>query len=71
MRSSITLPRPDVSVTPATDRDPLAPSGSVDIVISRDNKAKSYRADGGSTTAIVKDAVEKILNDRHSAEWLP
>jgi hypothetical protein len=64
------LPRPDVSVTPAGDRDPGAPQGSVDVVISRDGKAISHRAEGSTTSEVVKDAVEKILNDHRSAEWV-
>lgn len=63
------LPRPTVEVTPT--QDPSAPSGSVDVVISRDGKATSHRADGSSTTEIVKDAVRKVLDDHRTAEWLP
>lgn len=66
-----TLPRPDVNVTHATERDPNAPPGSMDVVISRDGKAKSYRVVGDTGPAIVKDAVEKVLGDPHSGEWLP
>ncbi len=66
-----TLPRPDIAVTPAIERDITAPTGSVDVVISRDGKAKSFRAEGGSVTEVVKDAVEKILGDAGTAEWLP
>lgn len=64
------LPRPEVTVTPASDRDPIAPSGSVDIVISRGGKGKSYRADGSSAPEIVKDAIEKVLADPYSGEWI-
>ncbi len=64
------LPRPDVKVTPATERDPAASAGSVDIVISRDNKGRSYRAEGGSAPEVVKDAIEKILNDPYTGEWV-
>lgn len=70
-RAMTVLPRPTVNVTPTVERDSTAPAGSVDVVISRDGKAKSYQADGSSVTEVVKDAVEKILNDPHTAEWLP
>lgn len=63
------MPRPDVAVTPSVDVN--APPGSVDIVISRDGKATSHRATGGSTTEVVKDAVRQIINDGRTAEWLP
>lgn len=58
------LPRPDVAVS-------TSPSSGVDVVISRDGKAKSYKGDGATREAIVKDVVEKILGDRHTGEWLP
>lgn len=64
-----TLPRPDVTVTHATD--PSAPSGSMDVVISRDGKGKSYRVVGDSGPAIVKDAIEKVIGDKYTGEWLP
>ncbi len=65
------LPRPDVQVTHATERDPSAPPGSMDVVVSRDGKGKSYRVVGDTGQAIVKDAVEKVLSDPYSAEWIP
>jgi hypothetical protein len=65
------LPRPNVEATPAPERDPAAPPGSVDVVISREGKGKSYRVVGDSGPAIVKDAIEKVLSDPYSAEWLP
>ena len=65
------LPAPTVDVTPATERDPSATPGSVDVVISRDGKGRSYRAEGGSTVELVKDAVRKVISDAHTAEWLP
>lgn len=62
---------PTVDVTPASERDESAPSGSVDIVVHRDGKGRSYRADGGTSVELVKDAVRKVLNDPYSAEWIP
>jgi hypothetical protein len=58
------LPRPDVSVS-------TSPESGVDVVISRDGKAKSYKGDGATREAIIKDVVEKIIGDRHTGEWLP
>lgn len=66
-----TLPRPQVDVTPASDRDTTAPTGSVDVVISREGKGRSYRSVGGSTAEVVKDIAEKILGDTYSSEWVP
>ena len=65
------LPAPTVDVTPAADRDSSAPAGSVDVVIHRDGKGRSYRTEGGSTADVVRDAVRKVLADPHTAEWLP
>ena len=66
-----TLPRPDVNVTHASERDPTAPPGSMDVVISRDGKGKSYRVVGDTGPAIVKDAIEKVIGDGYTGEWLP
>lgn len=62
---------PTIDVTPASERDASAPSGSVDIVVHRDGKGRSYRAEGGTPVDLVKDAVRKVLADPYSAEWLP
>lgn len=59
------LPRPEVSVTPSQDGQ------AHDLVIHRDGKAKSYRVSGVARKDIIKDAVQQVLGDRHSAEWLP
>ncbi len=66
-----TLTRPDVTVTNATERDPNAPPGSMDVVISRDGKAKSYRTIAGTTAEVMKDGIEKVIADPYSAEWIP
>ena len=60
-----TLPRPDVNVTTTSDPE------VIDVVVSRDNKARSYQGRGSSETARTKDVVKKILDDGHTAEWLP
>ena len=69
--AAVDLSRPTVEVTPASDRDSSAPAGSVDVVVSRDGKGRSYRAEGGTSVELVKDAVKKVLNDPYSGEWIP
>ena len=82
MKNSTILPRPTVTVTPTKERDPDAPGEAVDVVISRSNgvrtdgttrspPTRSYVADGGGIAEVVKDAVEKILNDPFTAEFIP
>lgn len=64
-----TLPRPTVTTTPDfTKSDGKA---HVDIVVSRDNKAKSYHGEGLTQTEAVSDAVGRMLGDGATAEWLP
>jgi len=64
------LPRPSVSVTrPSSDTNP-GPHDR-DIVISRDNKARSYRVTGNSPDEVLKGTVEKIIGDRYTGEWIP
>lgn len=65
------LPPPTVDVTPATDRDASAPAGSVDVVVHRDGRGRSYRIDPGTTTEMVKSGIEKVLADPYSGEWIP
>lgn len=59
------LPRPDI------DAQTSAGGTVVDIVVSRDGKAKSYHGSGGHNGEAVKEAVRKILDDPQTAEWLP
>jgi len=63
-----TLPRPDVSVT----ESPGKSSGEtkIDVVISRDNKAKTYTGKG-TTTQAVHDIVREIIDNPATAEILP
>ncbi len=61
------LPRPDVTVTEHHTGD----SYSLDVVISRDGKPRSYTGTGSSSHGATKDAVEKLLGDPYTAEWLP
>lgn len=61
------LPRPDVSVT-SSETDG---AHKVDLVVSRDGKAKSYAGAGPGRDAATRDVVEKLLADPHTAEWLP
>lgn len=65
------LPRPKVEVTRAQERDSSAEAGSMDVVISRDGKAKSYRSVGGDVKDVVRDVVEKVIGDAKTGEWLP
>lgn len=71
--AAVDLPPPTVEVTSAPSKDSSAPPGSVDIVISRDGKGRSYRTVGGGPTdpTVVKDGIEKILGDHYSGEWIP
>lgn len=61
-----TLPRPDVNVVEGE----VSGTRTVDVVISRDGKAKSYRGEG-TGTAPIKQIVEKMIGDPLTAEWLP
>lgn len=58
------LPRPTVDVTDT-------PDGKSHVVISRDGKARSWAIEGSTSKEMVKDAVEKVISDSHTAEWLP
>jgi hypothetical protein len=62
------LPRPSVSVTSRREC-----GHEVDVVIYRQNSARSYRGGGVHHTqdAAVADVIKKILADPYSAEWLP
>ena len=71
MLAAVDLPRPTVEVTPASESDKSAPPGSVDIVISRDDKGRTYRTVGGSQQEVVRDAIEKVLGDHYNAEFIP
>ncbi len=64
-----TLPRPDVTTTP--DFTVVDGRARVNIVVSRDNKARTYAGVGNTQVEAVSDAVGKILSERASAEWLP
>ena len=58
------LPRPQVSVTKPSDQ-------VVDVTITRDGKGKTYRGEGYAESDRTKEVVGKILDDGHTAEWLP
>lgn len=59
------LPRPTVHVVPTPD------GAKEHVVISREGKSKSYEISGTTPAERVKDAVEKVIADSHTAEWLP
>lgn len=63
------LPRPTVTVN---SRDE-GMGHTVDVTISRDNKARTYSGGGTgkSRDAAFGEAVDKILGDHNSAEWIP
>lgn len=66
---AVDLPRPEVSVTTRqTDS-----GNDVEVSISRDGKARNYTGGGAGVAHndAVKQAVEKIIADPHTAEWLP
>ena len=62
--AGVDLPRPDVTVTHTDD-------GKSHVVISRDGRGKSYEIAGSSPDEKVKDAVEKVISDGYTREWLP
>lgn len=55
-------PQPDVSVT--------SDATGVNVVISRDGKCTTHRGEGASRDGQVKDAVDKILADHRTAEYV-
>jgi hypothetical protein len=65
----VTLPRPDVGVTTSDKSDDG--KQKISVVISRDNKAKTYEAENYTTAKSVQEVVEKIINDPLTREWLP
>jgi hypothetical protein len=63
------LPRPTVDVTSREDG-----GHKVDVTISRGSIEKKYeggKTGGFSRDGAFKEAVEQILADPHTAEWLP
>lgn len=63
------LPRPDIQSSTGSFDD--GTTVHTDVVVSRDGKGKSYRGEGSSEAARTRDVVKKILEDPHTAEWLP
>jgi len=62
------LPRPEVSVTSRQEC-----GHEVDVVIRRQNSARSYRGGGTFHTAdqATADVIKKILADPYTLEWIP
>jgi len=65
------LPPPDVNVT-SVETD----TSEVNIIVSRkddsgEDRGRKYTGVSTSTNGAIKDAVEKLLNDPYTAEWLP
>jgi len=69
----MSLPRPDVSVTEGVEQTVSGGPDyrAVDVVISRDGKAKSYRGIGVTGSDATKEVIRKILDDPKTAEYLP
>jgi len=64
-----TLPRPDVATTRPTDS--TGPT-DLDVVISRDGKARTYSTRGKATVQeAVTEVVRQIIDDPVSRELLP
>lgn len=61
------LPPPDVRVT--TDGD--ASGASIDVMISRSQRGKTYKGTGPTIGEAAKEVIGKILADPYSAEWIP
>ena len=60
------LPQPKVDVT-SRETD----SGhELDVMISRDNRGKSYTGKGTRDEA-VKQVIDKVLADPYTGEWVP
>lgn len=59
-----TLPRPDVSIA-------NGPDGKERLVISRDDRSRSYPIDGANEGQRIRGVVEKIIADHNTAEWIP
>jgi hypothetical protein len=67
-----TLPRPDVTVGRPCPPEGCTPSDTaVEVVITRDNKCKSYTADGATRDEATGKVIREILDDPKSIEWLP
>jgi hypothetical protein len=64
----MSIPRPRVEVTGSDDG---SGKHDVSVVISRDNKAHSYTGTGGSRDEATGKAVQRIIDDSRTLEWLP
>lgn len=66
------LSRPDVKVGRPCPPEGCCPSDTaVEVVISRDGKARSYQQDGATRDEAYGKALREILDDPKSIEWLP
>ena len=65
------LPRPTVSVSTGIQGSAGNETHTVDIAIARDGKEKHYTGAGSTTASGVREAVEKMIGDGSTAEWLP
>lgn len=73
LMSAVDLPQPQVDVTvadaPAIEGQTVS-GKQVDVVLSRDGKARSYTIVGATEAERTKDVVEKILDDHRNAEFV-
>lgn len=61
------LPRPDVTVNQSQNGD----GHGVEVIISRDGKAKSYSGENYTSSGATAEVIKKIIADPYTAEWLP
>ena len=65
-RSTVELPQPDVEVSSS-----ITETGTkVDVVLSRDGKARSYTSEKLTADGAVADVVGQILSDHRNAEFV-
>lgn len=60
------LPKPTVDVA---ERDGYGYKG-IDVTVSRDGKSRTWSGTSSTTQGAVRDAVEKMLDDHHTAEYV-
>lgn len=66
------LPRPDIKASkPTTAEGEPASEHAIDVVISRDGKAQSYRGDGSTREESVEKVIRQIIDNPKTIEFLP
>lgn len=64
-----TLPRPEVKTTETSGVG--GTEITVDVVISREGRGRSYQGKGADAATVVKQVVEAVIADSYTREWLP